>query len=447
MTSTPSTLRAVLRLAWPAVVQGLLTTVVFFTDRLILGAYSDTALASMGISGPLLWSVFSIFGAISAGTMAVVGRRSGAGRFQDAGEVIGAVTVTAGLLGLVAGAGGMLLREHIVVIMAGGAETSVDVRQMAMAYMTVVFSVAPIKMMADAAFTGLQASGDTRSPMWISGLCGALNLGVSWLLVGGQLGMPSWGIWGAAVGTVSAFGLQAVLAGVVLTMTGKGLRIRFPRHGFWAILQPVARISVPAFAEKSIYHAAYIAFASLIGWLGDVAMTAHQALIAIESLGFIAAGGFGVAASAIVAQRLGAGDPDGAAHAGWIATGLSVLSLSCVSVLLAVAARPLVGIFSTDPAVIETGVRCLWVAALAQPLMALTDAMAGALRGAGDTKNPMRAAIAGPLMVRLTVCWGLAFGLDWGLLGIWVGSTLDWLVRGVFLSVIFARGQWKQVTV
>ena len=77
--SAPALLRDVIRLAWPAVVQGLLTTVVFFTDRLILGGYSDLALGSMSISGPLMWSVMSVFGAISAGTMAVVGRRVGAG--------------------------------------------------------------------------------------------------------------------------------------------------------------------------------------------------------------------------------------------------------------------------------------------------------------------------------------------------------------------------------
>jgi len=437
----------VIRLAWPAVVQGLLTTVVFFTDRLILGGYSDLALGSMSISSPLMWSVFSVFGAISAGTMAVVGRRIGAGRRDEAGEVMGAVLVASGLLGLLVAAGGIPLRDTIAAVLAGGADTSQTIRDMAATYMGIVLAIAPLKMVGDAGFTALQASGDTRSPMWISGACGGLNLLLSWLLVGGQLGAPELGIVGAAIGTAAAFSLQPILVLWVASSPQATLPLRRPSRALSTLLGPVARISLPTLGEKGIYHAAYVAFSALVGWLGDVAMTAHQALIAIESLGFIAAGGFGVASSAIVAQRLGAGAPEEAARAGWYATGLSVGALSLVSVLLWVFPEALVGIFSDDPEIITTGAQCLRVAAIAQPLMALTDAMAGALRGAGDTKNPMRAAIAGPLLVRLSLCWLLAFHLDLGLLGIWIGTTFDWLVRGVYLTVVFARGRWRQIAV
>lgn len=437
-------MRAVARLAWPAVVQGLLTTVVFFTDRLILGGHSPEALGSMSISGPLLWSVFSVFGALSAGTMAVVGRRIGAGQRSEAGEVMGAVLLAAGLIGLAVALCGLPLRGWLAGVLAGGVETSQQVRDMAAAYMGVVFLVAPLKMVGDAGFTALQASGDTRSPMWISGLSGALNLGLSWLLVGGHLGAPALGIVGAAAGTAAAFCLQTAL---VVWSPAAPLPLRWPTQPLAALLGPVARVSVPTLGEKGIYHAAYIGFAALVGWLGDVAMAAHQALLAVESIGFIASSGFGVAASAVVAQRLGAGDPDEASRAGWYATGLSVAALSLVSVLLLAFPRALVGVFTDDPAIIETGAACLRVAALAQPLMALTDAMAGALRGAGDTTNPMRAAIAGPLLVRIGACWLLAFHLELGLLGIWIGSTIDWLVRAVFLTATFARGRWRDIRV
>lgn len=436
-----------IRLAWPAVVQGLLTTVVFFTDRLILGSYSDAALGSMSISGPLMWSVFSVFGAISAGTMAVVGRRIGAGKRAEAGEVMGAVLVASALLGLVVAAGGIPLRDTIAAVLAGGADTSQTIRDMAAAYMGIVFAIAPLKLVGDAGFTALQASGDTRSPMWISGLCGGLNLLLSWLLVGGQLGAPELGIVGAAIGTAAAFSLQPILVLAVATSPAARLPLRRPTVALSVLLGPVARISLPTLGEKGIYHAAYVAFSALVGWLGDVAMTAHQALIAIESLGFIAASGFGVAASAIVAQRLGAGEPDEATRAGWYATGLGIGALSCFSVVLLVFPEALIGVFTDDAEIIRTGAQCLRVAAVAQPLMALTDGMAGALRGAGDTANPMLAAIAGPLVVRLVMCWLLAFHLEMGLLGIWIGTTLDWLVRGVFLAAVFLRGRWREIAV
>ena len=74
---TKALVREVWGLVVPVIIQGMVVTVVFFTDRLLIGQYSDTALASMQISGVLLWSLFSVFGAFTAGTMAVIGRAVG----------------------------------------------------------------------------------------------------------------------------------------------------------------------------------------------------------------------------------------------------------------------------------------------------------------------------------------------------------------------------------
>ena len=63
----------------------------FITDRIILGRYSDDALGSMQVSGPLLWSVFSVFGAFGAGTLAVIGRSIGGGDTRRARETLRSV--------------------------------------------------------------------------------------------------------------------------------------------------------------------------------------------------------------------------------------------------------------------------------------------------------------------------------------------------------------------
>ena len=59
----------------------------------------------------------------------------------------------------------------------------------------------------------------------------------------------------------------------------------------------------------------------------------------------------------------------------------------------------------------------------------------------------MLAAFIGPGVVRLFFCWYLAFEMDMGLFGIWVGTSLDWLVRLVFLTVMFSRGNWRRISV
>ena len=97
---TKALVREVWDLVVPVIIQGMVVTVVFFTDRLLIGQYSDTALASMQISGVLLWSLFSVFGAFTAGTMAVIGRAVGGRDEATARNTLNSVMLLATGIGL-----------------------------------------------------------------------------------------------------------------------------------------------------------------------------------------------------------------------------------------------------------------------------------------------------------------------------------------------------------
>ena len=430
-------------LAWPAIAQGLLTTIILFTDRLILGRFSDAALASMQVSGPVIWSVFSLFGAFGIGVLAVIGRSIGAEDSERASKTMGTATAMALSLGLIVGLAGHFLAGEITELMVAQ-DLDASTKGMAEQYMRIVFLCGPLMMLGSVNIVGFQASGDTKTPMWLTGAAGLLNLGLSWTLVFGLFGLPAMGILGAAAGTVAAAGCNSI-GGLVL-MYAKKAPIR-PTAPHKDALAAIMKVSWPAFGEKLLFHLGFLIFTSFVGHLGTDAMTAHQALMAIESLGFIAASAFGIAAGALVAQKLGAEKPDEARMAGNISARLGVGVLSAVGLFFFVFAEALVGLFTENPEVIAMGAQCMLIAAAAQPLMALADVYAGALRGAGDTKNPMLVALGGPLVVRLSSCWLLAYELELGLVGIWLGSTLDWAVRALSLWLLFRRGRWVEIKV
>lgn len=449
--SSASLTRELLSLAWPAVLQGLVATVVLFTDRLILGRYATEAIGSMGISGPVLWSVFSVFGAYSAGIIAVIGRAVGARSLDRVARILPAVLRFAAGVGLVVAIVGILTRHAIAEGLSGGSATSEQIQTWAADYMLIVFAAAPLHFVATAGMTALQAGGDTRTPMWVSAAAGLTNLGVSVVLVYGLWGLPELGVTGAALGTASAFALELALTLWALRRSRGPVRLGMsppaadPSEG--PPLRSVLKVSAPTFSEKILYHSGYVAFTALIGHLGDVPLAAHQALLAIESVSFISADAFGIAAGALVAMKLGGERPDEAEQVGWRALWISAGVLSLVSLVFLLVPEACVAIFTDDPEVIRLGAQCLRVAAVAQPLMAITDAMAGALRGAGDTKTPMRAAVLGPILVRLSACAVLAYPMGLGLLGIWIGSTLDWVVRATWLTLAFRRGDWRHIEV
>ena len=436
--------KAVIQLAWPAIIQGLLSTLILFTDRLILGQYSDDALGSMQVSGPLMWSAFSLFGAYGSGVLAIIGRSIGAKDDTRAAEIFGTAIGIAIILGCIVGCLGYMNASTITLWMLGERGARSNIAPMSITYLETVMISGPLLLLGSVTHVAFQASGDTKTPMWLTLFSGTINLIVSWMLVFGIGPLPELGILGAAIGTVCATASNAILGMSFLIFRNNRLKIGTPHlPHFFSIMN----ISWPAFGEKLLFHTGFLIFASYIGRLGDIEMTTHQALMAIESLGFIGANAFGIAAGTLAAQFLGEENPSKAEEAVLFSAKIGIATLTCIGLFFASSAPWLVGLFSSDPEVISLGVKCMYIAAIAQPLMACTDVFAGALRGSGDTKTPLAAAIFGPLLVRPILCYILCFPLEMGLLGIWVGSTFDWIIRSIWLYRAFAKGKWKHISV
>jgi putative MATE family efflux protein len=379
--------------------------------------------------------------------VAVVGRSVGALDLRRTRTTIFAVVTFAIALGMGVGLLGFLARPLFAQLLAGGASETVCA--MAKSYMAVLFLATPFQFAGSLGVTVLQASGDTRTPLFVSVLTSVTNVFLNWILIYGKLGAPELGVTGAAIASAAAFFLEAALVIWVLLARKGAARLIFerPNAEHRKALRSVLQVSGPAFIEMVLNRLGFLTFAGLIGQLGNTAMATHQALIGIESIAFIMAEGFAVAAGTIVALKLGARRPDEAAWCAWIATFMSVLCLSFVSVAFVTVPRTLVSLMTSEESIIELGASCLLVAAFAEPMLAVTDGISASLRGAGDTRNPMFVAIAGPIVVRLFSTWLFAFALNLGLVGIWIGSTLDWTVRAIWLSAIFMRGKWRRIEV
>ena len=140
---TKALVREVWDLVVPVIIQGMVVTVVFFTDRLLIGQYSDTALASMQISGVLLWSLFSVFGAFTAGTMAVIGRAVGGRDEATARNTLNAVMLLATGIGLATMLLCLSLQDWFAHVLAAGEDT-MGAQGLAVKYMGIVFLGMPL---------------------------------------------------------------------------------------------------------------------------------------------------------------------------------------------------------------------------------------------------------------------------------------------------------------
>ena len=182
-------------------------------------------------------------------------------------------------------------------------------------------------------------------------------------------------------------------------------------------------------------------------------LAAHNAVLRIESISFLPGFGFGIAASTLVGQYLGAGKPEAARRAAKIANMLALITMTVLALPMIFFPGFMLSLMVNSPPVIKVGFWPLVLAGLSQPAFALAIVLSGALKGAGETLLPMMATVSGILVVRWAV---LAIGLYWlfkhgmhheNLVAVWVAIFIDLNYRGIFNAIVFARGHWQKKVV
>jgi putative MATE family efflux protein len=430
------------RLALPAIVHSLLQTLVFVVDRVMLGRHGEASLAAMHLGGGIEWSIWSVFAAFEVGTIARVGRHVGA---RDPEAARRAATLS---LVMAAGMGSLLalaspwLLELLPLV---ASNVSPAAQSEARAYLGVTMAASPLVFVATIMVATLQAGGDTRTPLAIGIVANVVHVGLNYVLIA-RLGAR-----GAGISTAITFALEASLATLALMSLKRpvSLRARPSARTEGAAADAgkaakeearmIARIAVPAFAERVLYHLGYLGYVLITARLGDAAMAANQSLISVESICFLSGDGFGIAAAALVAQKLGAGEPEAAERVAKIAARDAMVALTLFGVSALALRSVILPMFSHDAEVLRIGRAAMPVLTIAQPFMAVGIVLAQSLRGAGRTREALLVSVVGAVIVRLSATWFFAITLGLGLTGVWMGSTLDWFVRSVLLVGIGRR--------
>jgi MATE family multidrug resistance protein len=105
----------------------------------------------------------------------------------------------------------------------------------------------------------------------------------------------------------------------------------------------------------------------------------------------------------------------------------------------------IIRIFTSDPQVVGLGALCLRIAAIEQPAIALELVLAGALRGAGDTRTPAMITTLCTWLLRIPLMYLSIYVFHWGLTAIWIITVIDWVVRASLVIIQFRRGKWQQI--
>jgi len=196
--------------------------------------------------------------------------------------------------------------------------------------------------------------------------------------------------------------------------------------------------------QMAIGTTSWIGLVKILSTFGSVALAGYTIAIRVVLFALMPAWGLANAGATLVGQNLGAGKPERAEEAVWIATRFNALFLGIVGLGFVVFAGPLVRLFTDDPAVLEYGTRALWIMSLAFPLYAAGMCLEGAFNGAGDTWTPTRLNFFCYWLGQIPLAWVLANSFGLGPTGVFISIPVSFSVLALWALVLFRRGRWKQ---
>ena len=455
-----SSFKVILWLAWPLFLEQILSTLVSFADTAMVGTLGATATASVSISNSFVFLLNGAVMALGVGITAYVARSVGARDYEAAKAYIRHALLLLVLVGLPIALVPVILHKQIPLWMGAGEDFLATAQEYLL--ITSVFRIFTMAMMVlGSVFRG---RGDTKTPLRINIVVNLLNIVGNYLLIHephtlritlGLLGID-WAIpmWGAGLGVAGAAlstGISWLLGGTALIVmlfvkkdpTQISLRDSFKPD--MAIIRRVVKLSIPAMLERICMSLSGIVVTKSIATLGTAAVAANAVYSTAESLSFMPAFAFATAATTLVGQSLGAQKPQLAKRYAWNTVGIGVGVMLLAGMGLFIFANPLVRIINSDPSVVTLAERCLRTVAFVQPVQVIAWVLAGALRGAGDTKWPFYITAAGNWLFRALGAMLCIRVFHLGLPEAVICMCVDQAVRSVCMYLRFRTGKWMSV--
>lgn len=420
-----------LALAGPVVLAEVGWVMMGIVDTIIVGPLGPAAIGSVGI-GSILFLALAIFGmGLLLGLDTLVSHAYGAGRLDECHRWL-----LHGILLSLIGAPVLTAVALVGISLLPSWGFPPEVLSLTVPYLHVItWSLLPLLLYASFR-RYLQALGIVVPITFALVTANLINAVAAWALVYGHLGLPAMGTTGSAVATlISRIYLAAVLLAAVVwydrqhhislfTITWKPKKRSLVR---------LLRLGLPAATQVTLELGVFAAASALAGRLDPVSLASHQIALNLASLTFMVPLGVASAGAVRVGHAVGRRDPQAASRSGWVALILGAGFMSTAALIFIAVPRPLIGMFTSNEAVLAMGRRLLLVAAMFQLFDGLQGVSTGVLRGLGDTRTPMLSNLAGHWLLGLPVGYALCFWWGWGVVGLWIGLSLGLVAIGVFL--------------
>ena len=435
-------------MAWPSILESFFMAFAGLLDSLMVSSLGSSAVAAVGLTAQPKFVALAIFIAINVSISALVARRRGEGRREDANQIVMTALMFA-LTAVVIISSVFLLNIDAILTFCG---TNADTHEYAVTYLSIIMSGVIFNVIQMSINSAQRGSGNTKITMRTNLVSNTVNVIGNWLLIGGHLGFPALGVQGAAIATVFGSFVASVMS--ILSIMGKDTFISIPfmiqtriRPALDAF-KNIVKIGYSIFFEQLLMRIGFMATALMAADQGTDAMAAHQVSMNLMGLAFSFGDGLQAAAVALIGHSLGAKLLDQAKEYGATCRFMGLTISIILGFMYLVFGKALFGLFfPTEPHIVAICISISYVIIVTILFQISQVIYMGCLRGAGDTKYTAKCSMLSVTIIRTVFSYVCCYLFHWGIIGIWMGILADQVSRYLFASVRFKQGNWVHIKI
>lgn len=434
----------ILSLSLPAIVEMALNTMLGVSDNIMLGRLIDsTAIASVGFSNQIMFFLIFTFSAFNTGAIAMISRAYGEKNYDRLKRVAEQNMILNALMGLLVLIVSWTVKDKIFNIY----DIVPQVYNDALLYFEIIL-VSLIPMFLNFSFAAIsRGSGDTKTPMYITGFVNVFNIIGNYVLITGVGPFPQMGIAGAAWATTLSRFIASGIYIYKLYIKNSDIKMKFKIFFDKHIIKPLFRISWPAAVEQGLMQLAFLVLGIIVSKLSTDEESLFRILIQIESLSFMPAVGISIATATLVGKSLGEKDIEKGTEVGFASAFLGVAWGFIIAIVFILLPTPLIKAFTENPAIVSLGLPVIPFLALNQPGLNFQIVMGGALRGAGDTKILLFLTISRLWILFVPLSYLFIITFNAGVAGLWYAEIISILLFSALVFVRFRSQKWSKISV
>ena len=435
-------IKNIFQITLPAVFDLLAQTLIMALDMKMVSSLGPSAISSVGVGTAGMYALIPALIAVATGTTALLSRAYGADNKIEGKKAFTQSFFIAVPLGIFLTIIFLLFSEQIINLVGNAKDMNL---KDAILYQNMTVIGFPFLGISIATFYAFRAMGENKIPMIGNTLALVLKIILNFLLVY----LFKWGIFGAALSTTLTRLFSAIFSIYLVFWSKKNwisLELKDLKFDYFTSKR-ILKVGIPAAVEQLGLRIGMLIFEMMVISLGNLSYAAHKIALTAESISFNLGFAFSFAASALVGQELGKGSSQKALKNGYICTIIAMIVMSTFGLLFFIIPQFLVSLFTKDKDVIELATMALKIVSICQPFSGASMVLAGALRGAGDTKSVLLITYLGIFLIRIPITYLFLDVLNLGLAGAWIVMTIDLAIRSSLAFYIFRRGKWKYLQV